>query len=60
MKKPSVMSFIVLISLLTITYVMFMGPISKDSYKAFQEDNFQEYSDSLLLSVKSKIDNLFK
>ena len=39
---------------------MFMGPLSKGSYKAFQEDSFQEYSDNLILSVKSKIDNLFK
>lgn len=60
MKQPSVISFIVLLSLVTLLYVMFMGPISKGSYKAFNEDNFQEYSDSLILSVKSKIDNLFK
>jgi len=60
MKQPSVISFIVLLSMLTLLYVMFMGPISKGSYKAFQEDTFQEYSDSLILSVKSKVDNIFK
>jgi len=60
MKQPSVRSFIVLLSMLTLLYVMFMGPISKGSYKAFQEDTFQEYSDSLILSVKSKVDNIFK
>jgi len=60
MKQPSVISFIVLLSILTLMYVMFMGPLSKGSYKAFQEDSFQEYSDNLILTVKSKIDNLFK
>jgi hypothetical protein len=49
-----------MLSMLTLAYVMFMGPISKGSYKAFQEDSFQEYSDNLILTVKSKIDNLFK
>jgi hypothetical protein len=40
MKQPSVISFIVLLSMLTLAYVMFM--------------------DNLILTVKSKIDNLFK
>lgn len=60
MKQPSVLSFIVLITILTLLYVMFMGPIAAGSYSAFKDDNFQEYSDNLLISVKSKIDNLFK
>lgn len=60
MKTPSVINFIVLVSILTFVYVMFMSPISSGSYMAFQNNAFQEYSDELILNVKSKIDNLFK
>lgn len=60
MNPPSVLNFIVLLFLLTVAYVMFMGPISTASYIAFKDDDFQKYSDEMLLSVKSKIDNIIK
>lgn len=60
MKDPSVISFIVLLSIITVLYVMFMSPIATGSYRAFEDDNFQEYSDGLIITIKTKIDNLFK
>ena len=60
MKTPSVISFIVLLSIITALYVMFMSPIATGSYHAFENDNFQEYSDDMIITMKTKIDNLFK
>jgi hypothetical protein len=59
-KCPSSINFIFLLGFLTFLYVMFMGPLATATYKAFKEDNFQEFSDSIILSIRNKLEHIFK
>jgi len=55
MNNPSIVGFIGLLFVLTLIYVLFMGPLAAGSYYAFKSGTYQQYSDGLIGGLKKKL-----